>query len=79
VVLDGVDGSGTTTHSRILAGTLESKGYKVYLTQEPSNSEIGLLIRRFLKNDNVPRPLSAYPKNPLTLTFALLGAKKYHL
>ncbi|HEY0088021.1 MAG TPA: dTMP kinase [Candidatus Lokiarchaeia archaeon] len=54
VVLDGVDGSGTTTHSRILAGTLESKGYKVYLTQEPSNSEIGLLLRKFLKNDNVP-------------------------
>lgn len=54
VVLDGLDGSGTTTHSRILAGTLESKGYKVFLTQEPSNSEIGLLIRKFLKKEDIP-------------------------
>jgi len=54
VVLDGLDGSGTTTHSRILAGTLENKGYKVFLTQEPSNSEIGLLIRKFLKKEDIP-------------------------
>ncbi|MFX0187172.1 MAG: dTMP kinase [Candidatus Hodarchaeota archaeon] len=54
VVIDGVDGCGSTTHSRLLAGFLESKTLKVYLTQEPSKSEIGLLLRKFLKNNNIP-------------------------
>jgi dTMP kinase len=54
IVLDGGDGSGTTTHSRLLKGFLESKGFKVHLTQEPSNSKIGFLIREFLKDKSVP-------------------------
>jgi dTMP kinase len=52
--IDGIDGSGTTTHSQLLAGFLENKNYKVYLTQEPSDSEIGKLLRKFLKNRNIP-------------------------
>ena len=54
IVIDGIDGSGTTTHSSLLAGFLEGKKYKVHLTQEPSNSEIGNLLRKFLKNKDVP-------------------------
>ncbi|MFX0060181.1 MAG: dTMP kinase [Candidatus Heimdallarchaeota archaeon] len=54
IVLDGIDGSGTTTHSQLLAGYLESKNLKVHLTQEPSNNEIGLLLRKFLKDNKIP-------------------------
>ncbi len=54
IVLDGGDGAGTTTHSRLLKGFLESKGLKVYLTQEPSQSKIGILIREFLKKKEIP-------------------------
>lgn len=54
IVLDGIDGSGTTTHSNLLKGFLETKGFKVHLTQEPSNSEIGILIRKYLKNPSIP-------------------------
>ncbi|MHA1931325.1 MAG: dTMP kinase [Promethearchaeota archaeon] len=54
IVLDGGDGSGTSTHSQLLAGFLEYKGFKVYLTQEPSNSEIGKTLRKFLKNKEIP-------------------------
>jgi len=54
VVLDGGDGAGTTTHSHLLKGFLESKGLKVHLTQEPSQSKIGALIREFLKNKEIP-------------------------
>jgi len=54
IVLDGVDGSGTTTHSNLLASFLEYKGFIVYLTHEPSKSEIGLLLRKFLKNKEIP-------------------------
>jgi len=54
VVLDGIDGSGTTTHSKLLYGFLQLFNFKVYLTQEPSNNEIGLLLRKFLKNRDIP-------------------------
>ena len=54
IVLDGIDGSGTTTHCNLLKGFLETKGLKVHLTQEPSNSEIGLLVRKYLKDNKIP-------------------------
>ena len=54
IVIDGIDGSGTTTHSRLLTGFLKGKGYKVHLTSEPSKSEIGILLRKFLKNKDIP-------------------------
>ena len=54
LVLDGIDGCGSSTHSKLLKGYLESNEFKVYLTQEPSNSEIGKLLREFLKNSKIP-------------------------
>ena len=54
MVLDGIDGCGSSTHSKLLKGYLESNGFKVHLTQEPSNSEIGKILREFLKNPNIP-------------------------
>jgi len=54
LVLDGIDGSGTTTHSKMLVSYLEMLGFKVHLTQEPSKNEIGLLLRQFLKNNEIP-------------------------
>ncbi len=54
IVLDGIDGSGSTTHANILSQVLQDKGYNVYLTNEPSKSEIGVLIRKFLKNTKIP-------------------------
>ena len=54
IVIDGIDGSGTTTHSNLLTGFLKGKGYKVHLTSEPSKSEIGILLRKFLQNKDIP-------------------------
>jgi len=54
IVLEGGDAAGTTTHSHLLKGFLESKGFKVHLTQEPSQSKIGKLLREFLKNKDIP-------------------------
>ena len=59
IVLDGIDGSGTTTHSQLLTGFLESKGLRVHITQEPSNNEIGLLLRKFLKDNKIPASTDA--------------------
>lgn len=47
-VIDGIDGSGTTTHCKLLANYLKQKK-DVFLTQEPSSNEIGKLIGKFLK------------------------------
>jgi len=59
IVLDGIDGSGTSTHSKLLAGFLSTKGLKIYLTQEPSNSDIGKLLRVYLKDDKIPASTDA--------------------
>ncbi len=54
IVLEGPDGSGTTTHSKILAEKLQSEGVDVLLTAEPTNSAIGKFIREQLKAKNIP-------------------------
>lgn len=59
IVLDGIDGSGTSTHSNLLTGFLSLKGLKTYLTQEPSNSDVGKLIRVYLKNNKIPASTDA--------------------
>ena len=59
IVLDGIDGSGTSTHSKLLAGFLSLKGLNVYITQEPSNSDIGKLLRVYLKDDRIPSSTDA--------------------
>ncbi len=59
IVLDGIDGSGTSTHSKLLTGFLSLKGLKTYLTQEPSNSDIGKLLRTYLKDDKIPASTDA--------------------
>ncbi len=59
IVLDGIDGSGTSTHSKLLAGFLSFKGLKTYSTQEPSNSDIGKLLRTYLKDDKIPASTDA--------------------
>ncbi|NVM17868.1 MAG: dTMP kinase [Candidatus Lokiarchaeota archaeon] len=59
IVLDGIDGSGTSTHSKLLAGFLSLKGLNVYITQEPSNSDIGKLLRTYLKDDRIPASTDA--------------------
>lgn len=53
IVLEGPDGSGTTTHSTLLAEKLRSKGQDVLLTAEPTDSPIGLFIRDQLKKKDV--------------------------
>lgn len=56
IVLEGPDGSGTTTHSKILAEALAKEGRDVILTAEPTDSTIGLFIREQLKLKSIPSP-----------------------
>lgn len=56
IVLEGPDGSGTTTHSKLLAETLRSQGEEVVLTAEPTDSPIGKFIRLQLQEKTVECP-----------------------
>ncbi|MCW7076229.1 MAG: dTMP kinase [Candidatus Syntrophoarchaeum sp.] len=51
IAFEGTDGSGLSTQSKLLAEWLESEGYTVYLTKEPTTGEIGKLIRRVLRKE----------------------------
>ncbi len=48
VVLEGVDGAGTTTQAHRLADSLRGQGRAVHLTEEPSKGPIGMLLRQVL-------------------------------
>ena len=49
LVLEGLDGAGTTTQAAILAKGLAAMGRRVHLTSEPSRGPAGRLVRRVLK------------------------------
>lgn len=48
IVLEGIDLSGKTTHSRKLADWIKSKNYRVVATEEPTVGSIGKIIRDYL-------------------------------
>jgi len=51
IVLEGIDGAGTTTQAELLYQTLLKKGIPVQLTAEPSTGAVGSLIRKYLKGE----------------------------
>lgn len=51
IVLEGLDGAGTTTQLALLAGALEAKGHTVVRTHEPTDGPIGRVIRSSLRAD----------------------------
>jgi dTMP kinase len=48
IVLEGIDGSGTTTQLDRLARHLSARGRQVHATREPSQGPIGRLLREIL-------------------------------
>jgi dTMP kinase len=49
VVVEGIDGSGSTTHTKLLGKALRQRGLGVVETCEPSAGPIGALIRQVLQ------------------------------
>jgi dTMP kinase len=69
IVLEGLDGAGTTTQARRLVAYLEGRGRPAHLTREPSDGPIGRLIREMLTGHH------ALPDQPIgQSTFGLLFA-----
>ncbi|WP_243336906.1 dTMP kinase [Anaeromyxobacter soli] len=48
IVLEGLDGAGTTTQARLLGDRLRGAGRAVHVTAEPSGGPIGSLVRQAL-------------------------------
>lgn len=48
IVLEGLDGAGTTTQAQRLVEHLHRKGARAHVTREPSDGPIGVLIRQML-------------------------------
>jgi dTMP kinase len=68
VVLEGIDGSGTTTQRERVAARLRARGRQVHETREPSDGPIGKLARSLLAE--VPGQPRTVDAASLALLFA---------
>jgi dTMP kinase len=73
IVLEGIDGAGTTTQVDLLARALRKRGLPVHNTREPSDGPVGTLIRQVLQGRVVVPGVSG-PRPPSWATMALLFA-----
>jgi dTMP kinase len=51
IVIEGIDGAGTSTQRQILCKNMSQIGVKVHETFEPTDSSIGQIIRRALRHE----------------------------
>ena len=58
IAIEGLDGSGGTTQSRLLKEWLEVNGHNVLLTREPSTGPVGKFIKEALLSNLHERTLS---------------------
>ncbi|HEU4382008.1 MAG TPA: dTMP kinase [Anaeromyxobacteraceae bacterium] len=70
LVLEGLDGAGTTTQAELLASWLRGRGRKVHLTAEPSRGPVGALVRQILTGRVNGGPRGDFDPGALALLFA---------
>jgi dTMP kinase len=73
IVVEGIDGSGSTTHTKLLGKALRQRGLKVLETCEPSPGPIGSMIRQVLSR-RLFVPDATGPRGFAWSTMALLFA-----
>lgn len=73
IVIEGVDGAGTTTHTGRLAQSLKSQGLAVHTTHEPSVGPVGVLLRQIITGRVVVPGING-TRPPAWDTMALLFA-----
>ncbi|WNG57263.1 dTMP kinase [Archangium gephyra] len=78
IVLEGLDGAGTTTQVERLASALRAEGQSVLTTREPSDGPVGVLIRQALTGRLV-LPGGAGPLAPETLALLYAADRTDHL
>ena len=73
IAIEGIDGAGTTTQTRLLADKLAGRGLPIHSTREPSDGPVGVLIRQMLTG-RVVVPGIGGSRPPRWPTMALLFA-----
>jgi len=68
ITFEGIDGSGKSTVSKKVYDKLKSKGYKVVLTYEPTDTFIGKCVQRFIEKKS----------NPFSTAFAFISDRIEH-
>ncbi|MDO8186617.1 dTMP kinase [Conexibacter sp. JD483] len=72
IVLEGIDGAGTTTQAALLADALRERlGVAVELTREPTDGPLGRLLREALSG--------RAPLDPVTLALAFAADRADHV
>lgn len=80
IVLEGVDGAGTTTHTKLLADSLRARGLPITTTREPSDGPVGALIRQILTGRVVVPGISgARPSSWSTMALLFAADRLDHL
>jgi dTMP kinase len=72
ISVEGVEGSGKSTHCRRLGQWLAARGLEVVLTSEPDGTPLGSAIRGFFEKDGGP-------PTPLAQTFLFMAARQQHV
>lgn len=78
VVLEGIDGAGTTTQGERLAAALRAQGRKVLSTREPTDGPVGTLIRQALTG-RLQLPGGRGPLGAQTLALLFAADRTDHL
>ena len=74
VVIEGMDGAGTTTQTQKLKAHLQSNGYRVLSSAEPTGSELGMTIRKLLS-----MPLEKEPDLLASLALCFAADRMQHI
>jgi dTMP kinase len=72
ITVEGVEGSGKTTHCKRLGQWLSARGLEVVLTSEPDGTPLGSAMRGLFETDGVA-------PTPLTQTFLFMAARQQHV
>jgi dTMP kinase len=70
IVLDGPDGTGTTTHTKLLVERLQNARRKVVMTAEPTDGPVGVKIREELKKGGM---------DPMSLQLLFTTDRAWHV
>lgn len=71
MVLEGLDGAGTTTQAERLAAWMRGRGRRVHVTAEPSGGPVGALVRQILtRRVGGPPGADGFDPDALALLFA---------
>ncbi|NOK08694.1 MULTISPECIES: dTMP kinase [Corallococcus] len=71
IVLEGLDGAGTTTQTERLASLLRAEGHDVVTTREPSDGPVGTMLRQALTGRlGLPQGRGPLAQETLALLFA---------